>query len=165
MLSGLPGAGKTTLAEHLARNHGLAVVSRDTIRTALFDPCLFTPAEKFAAFEALLIAVRTLAHENRGLIVEGMPFSRPGELEAVRDELVAADRTATFIHLALPPEVAAQRIRGARQAGDRMAPDRDETLPRAVADRFRALPSWVSTIDATQERSSIQRAAETLLAS
>ena len=53
-LVGLPGAGKTTLADALARAFGLRMVSRDLIRDALFPACRYTPTEQRAAFRAVL---------------------------------------------------------------------------------------------------------------
>ena len=47
-LVGLPGAGKTTLADALARAFGLRTVSRDVIRDALFPECRYTPTEQRA---------------------------------------------------------------------------------------------------------------------
>ncbi|MDQ3850763.1 MAG: AAA family ATPase, partial [Actinomycetota bacterium] len=82
-LMGLPGAGKTTLADALAPRIPARTVSRDVIRAAMFRPCDFSEAEKQAAFAAVVHAVAVNGELRRSTVVEGMPFSRDGEFEAV----------------------------------------------------------------------------------
>ena len=82
-LMGLPGSGTTALAEALAPRLRARIVCRDTIRAAMFRPGGFTDAEKEAAFQAVLEALAANCRLGHCSIVDGMPFSRPGELEAV----------------------------------------------------------------------------------
>ncbi len=83
-LMGLPGSGKTTVAERLARARDLAVVSRDAIRAAMFRPCGYTEVEKETAYSALLLGVAACLELGRSCVVEGMPFSCAHEVDDVR---------------------------------------------------------------------------------
>lgn len=148
VLLGLPGAGKTTLAEGLVERCGARLVSRDEIRFSMFRPCSFTDAEKAAAFCALIAAVRTNCALGHLSIVEGMPFSRPGEYEAVAAAAAGEGRTAMPILLRLDPAVAAERIAAQPSAQAAIAADRDARLPFAVDGRFREPPPSTLELDA-----------------
>ncbi len=159
VLLGLPGAGKTTLAEGLAQHFGARLVSRDDIRSCMFCPCSFTDAEKAAAFSAVIEAVTTNCALGQLSIVEGMPFSRRGEYEAVDDAAAAHGRSAMAILLKIDPAVAAQRIAVQRSARPAMAADRDAMLPFTVHARFREPPPSTLELDACADRRELLNAA------
>jgi predicted kinase len=147
---GLPGAGKTTLARALAAMLGASVVSRDALRLAMFQPCDFNETEKRAAFSAVLTAVDANCELGRVSIVEGMPFSRVGEYEAVAELAARRGRQALAVLLEISPEVAAARIAAQQARGEKMADDRNSELPEIVNKRFRVAPSGALVLDATQ---------------
>jgi predicted kinase len=144
---GLPGSGKTTLAAALVERTGWAVVSRDEIRRAMFRPESLTLTEKQAAFGAVVLAVEALVAEGRSCVVEGMPFSRAGELEAVLDAAARHGAHTVPVFLSVPAEIAAERIERQHGAGERMAADRTRALPAEVEARFRAIPDYVTVVD------------------
>ena len=163
VLLGLPGAGKTTLAEGLAQRFGARIVSRDAIRGCMFRPCTFTDAEKAAAFSAVISAVTTNCALRALSIVEGMPFSRPGEYEAVAAAAAEHGREAMAILLKIEPAVAAGRIAAQESPRPAMA-DRDTTLPYAVHARFRDPPASALELDATADRLELLNAASERIA-
>jgi predicted kinase len=111
VLMGLPGSGKTTVAELLAARSDLSVVSRDAIRDAMFRPCAFTELEKDAAYRALLLAVGACLKLGRSCVVEGMPFSRSDEVEETRSLAEAAGAFFLPVFLHCPVELAQARAR------------------------------------------------------
>ena len=133
-IAGLPGTGKTHLARKLAAETGATRLSRDEIRAELFDPVTYTEREKLAAYEEMLRRARTHLLAGRDVILEGMPFSRRSERDAVR--LLANEVGAEFelILCVCPDEVALARI--ASQSAEHPADDRDESLFLAVKSRF-----------------------------
>jgi predicted kinase len=157
-LMGLPGSGKTTLAERLAGARDWSIVSRDAIRAAMFRPCAFTGAEKQAAFQSLLLAVAACCKLGRSCIVEGMPFSRAREVEAVRGVAEAAGAQFLPVHLDCPLEVAQARV--SRDTADKIrAPaDRDAETVARVAARFAPPPADALRLDATGAPDDIVRA-------
>lgn len=150
VLMGLPGSGKTTLSEALAPRIPARTVSRDSLRAAMFCPCSFTGREKAAAFQALLAAVSTNCALGHSTIVDGMPFSREGELEAVGEAARPAGCRTIAVLCAVPVEEAQRRV---ERQGDDSAPvagDRNAELVAEVAGRFRALPEGTLELDATR---------------
>jgi predicted kinase len=71
VVSGAPGAGKTTLARPLSRVLDLPLIEKDTIKEALGD-VLRPPdvASSQRLGEATMRALLALAHINRGAVVE-----------------------------------------------------------------------------------------------
>jgi adenylylsulfate kinase-like enzyme len=114
-LTGLPGAGKTTLARaatEILRADGVdvRVLSRDDVRHVLFAPCDWTDDEKTTAFEAMLGAAVHHLEQRRWVVLEGMPFSRRREVDAVR--IIAPEYGAipVIVDCAIAPERAMARI-------------------------------------------------------
>ena len=147
---GLPGSGKTTLAEALAPRIPARTVSRDTVRAAMFRPCSFSDAEKAAAFEAVLRALAVNCRLGHSTVVDGMPFSRAGEFEAVSRASRERGCRAIPVLCSVSVDEARRRVRSQREASEPSAEDRDEELVREVADRFRSPPEGTIQIDATR---------------
>lgn len=128
---GLPGAGKSTLAELLARRlPGARVLDKDKVRHVLFDPCDYTSAERDVVFAAMLDAARYHLGRDRIVIFDGLTFSRRSQVAAA--EAVAHDAGAFVAVLVcdVPLEVAMARV---EEADDHLAANRDRELVRRVA--------------------------------
>ena len=156
-LMGLPGSGKSALAARLV-TRGFALIDRDAIRAQLFPECAFTHAEKQAANQAVLEALRAHCIAGRESLLDGMTFGRRSEREAVR--AIAAEHGFRFIALWLdcPVEVAAARV----AAQPHPAADRDPALVREVAARFER-PEEAVKLDATLPLDEMIRLAESAL--
>ncbi len=145
ILMGIPAAGKTALARQVASALGWSLVSRDLIRAAMFNPCSFSGEEKAAAFRGLVEAATVNALLGRSQIIEGMPFSRVGELEAVEAALATAGAVTFPVLCDCPVEVAVARAR--LDLGSRDERDRSEATVLNVHQRFRAVPERVFRVD------------------
>lgn len=144
MLCGLPGSGKSTLAAPLCVRFDLTLVDRDRIRERLFPDCRFTAAEKQAANQAVLEALRANCAAGRSSLLDGMTFGRETERRAVRDIAAAQGFACTLLWLDCPVDAAAERV--ARQPHP--AADRTPQLVREVAGRFEK-PTEAVRLDAT----------------
>ena len=149
-LMGLPGSGKTTLAEALAPRMSARIVSRDAVRAAMFRPCSFSDAEKAAAFTAVLRAVAVNCELGCSTIVDGMPFSREGELEAVSEASEEHGSRTLPVFCSISIEQAQRRVGRDRRESEQVAGDRDGELVLEVAQRFRPLPTGTLELDATR---------------
>ena len=151
---GLPGSGKTTLAEALTPRVPARTVSRDTVRAAMFRPCSFTDAEKAAAFDALLRAVAVNCELGCSTIVDGMPFSRTGELEALSQASAEQGCSTLPVLCSISIEEAQRRISEGsdyeRESSEPIVEDRDAQLVVEVARRFRSPPEGTVEVDATR---------------
>jgi predicted kinase len=148
-LMGLPGSGKTTIAERLARARDLTVVSRDAIRAAMFRPCGYTEVEKETAYRALLLGVAACLELGRSCVVEGMPFSCAREIDDMRKLADAAGADFLPIYLDCPIDVAQARAGRDLAEQSRASADRDQETVARVAARFDAPPPEALRLDAT----------------
>lgn len=134
-LAGLPGAGKTMLAQRLAPALGAAVVDRDALRAEGFAPGDASAATREAATALSQQQIAIRLQRGESCIADGRTLALAAD-RAVLAQL-ACDAPADFALLWLdcPVELAIERVR--RQAMH-PAPDRDEALVLAVAARFEA---------------------------
>lgn len=90
VLSGLPGAGKSTLAQALSRrlpqlgSGEVRVLDKDRVRDALFGPCDHARAEGELSFEAILAAAGYHLDRGRVVIFDGLTFSRASQVARAR---------------------------------------------------------------------------------
>ncbi len=112
-MAGLPGTGKSTLAVRLAEALGGVVLSKDTVRAALFPPAVldYSAAQDDVAMSAVFAAARLLLANDsaRVVILDGRTFrkaaqvadlltlgceigQKPAVIECVCDDAVARER-------------------------------------------------------------------------
>lgn len=150
LLAGLPGAGKSTLAERLATRLGWSIIDRDDLRAALFPQGSASVEEKAVAFEAVVQGIEQACRQGGSVIVDGMPFSRLSEFERLVSVAQRAGARVAAVRLECPVELAEARITAAQAAGTaHPAPDRRPGLAAEVAARCEPLPAWVLRLDAT----------------
>lgn len=158
-LMGLPGAGKSTIAQALVERLALRLVCRDGIRAAMFPQCDYSFIEKRAAFRAVLLALEINGVLGHSSVIDGMTFARRED----RERLIEVSREQRLDLLWLFADcttaVARTRIHLDRRYRAHPARDRDPALVDAVAGRFETLPDGVVQIDANQPVASMCEAA------
>jgi predicted kinase len=142
----------------LCGRFGLALIDRDRIRDRLFPDCRFTEAEKQAANQAVLEALRANCTAGKSSLLDGMTFGRESEWRAVHAIAVEHGFACTVLWLDCPADVAAERV--ARQAHP--AADRTPQLVRDVARRFEK-PDDALRLDATLSTEELLKRAATAL--
>lgn len=87
LMAGLPGTGKSTLARELANHTGGAVMSKDTIRAALFsrEDIEYSVEQDDFVMEIMLEAARFLLRRNpaRKIFLDGRTFFRGYQIDRV----------------------------------------------------------------------------------
>jgi predicted kinase len=161
-LIGLPGAGKSRIASTLQDTLGLHRICRDAIRAAMFPGCSFSPAEKRAAFRALLTALEVNCALGRSSVLDGMTFARRADLEAVDRAIGAYPVRALPIFVDCPPELARERIEADRSRHP--ARDRVPQLVDQVMARFEPPPAGCAVVDARLPAAEMCEAAVALVA-
>jgi predicted kinase len=151
MLVGLPGSGKSMLAAALSqRLPELRVLNKDLVRSALFEPCDYSAAERTIAFSSMLDAARYHLGRGRVVALDGIAFPRPGEEEAVG---ALAGETGAFVATVVcdvPIEVAVARADADAVAGTHRAANRDGHAVRRLASEMREPSVAYLTLDTTR---------------
>lgn len=147
-LAGLPGAGKTTIAQELRRRHGFSVLSRDTVKRALFSDHDVGEIRNNIAFEAMLNALPALVDLKIPVVIDGMTFSHEGQSESV--ELVLRDNGVLFVYVDTPIVEAQRRLTVPDPSGPA---NRNPELVTRIATNFRTIPHEWLRINGTEDPS------------
>jgi predicted kinase len=149
LLMGLPGCGKTTIAQRLrVLAPHLVVLSRDLVRRELFAHPDYSAGEKRAVFDEMLRRAGRQLLAGRDVLIDGMTFSRAAERERAEACAEAAGAGFLAVHCDCPLEVALTRVRAQEEAAaGHPAGDRDEALVRQVAARFEPVGPTVPRLD------------------
>jgi predicted kinase len=114
VLAGLPGVGKSTLAQALASRLGALVVDKDVIRDAIFPPSevdYSDPQNALSTDVAYMVIAYILERDPEKLIVfDGKPFSRQAQRETAREVAERAGSGLRLIHCVAPDEVVRERL-------------------------------------------------------
>jgi predicted kinase len=84
-MMGLPGSGKSALARRIAPVLPAVILDKDTIRAALFPPTEieYSVQQDDFCVEIMLQAAAYLLRKGRSVILDGRPFSKRYQVEAV----------------------------------------------------------------------------------
>lgn len=106
---GLPGAGKTTVAERIADRLGGAVVRTDVIRKALFDNPQYTDAETAAVYDELLARARDRAADGSAVVLDAT-FADGRFREDAREAAAAVAADFDLVEVTCDEAVVRRRI-------------------------------------------------------
>ena len=114
LLAGLPGVGKTALATELAPALGGIILNRDAIRDSIFptDYLDYSSAQNEVATAALLSVLSYLLEHRPPpvTLIDGKPFSRRAEIEAVKRRVDQQGATLIVLHCTAPASVIEDRL-------------------------------------------------------
>ena len=116
---GYPGAGKTTLAGHLAGWFGGEYLRADQIGIKLFVVPTFTDAERKAVYQQMDFLAMTALNSGKSALYDGT-LNSIAQRQHLRDLAASCKSVAVGIWLKVPPEIAkerASRLRDVRPDG------------------------------------------------
>jgi predicted kinase len=139
LVSGPPGAGKSTLAGPLAEALGFPLLSKDAIKETLFDQlgrvADDAPSSSRVLGAAAMELLWRLARECPSVVLEANFRSRsPRE----RERLLALTRRPVEVYCRVPIALAAQRYAQRNASPEHHPVHADRTLPVEVFDEFQA---------------------------
>jgi predicted kinase len=146
VMAGLPGTGKSTLAQAMSRALPGVVLNKDQVRAALFPPeeIAYSPTQDDLVVHVLLLLAAYYLEQDtqRWLILDGRPFTRQYQVQQVLDfASVTTGRLGLytgreiplrFIECVCPEAVARQRLERAARRGAHPAANRDYALYRQM---------------------------------
>lgn len=156
-VAGLPGTGKSTLAQALERRCNAVVLSKDALRAALFPAEMieYTREQDDFVVRVMLKIAGWIARREpeRVVVLDGRPFSRKYQLDQVIAFANWMKTPWAVIECACSEETARQRL----QQRGHPAADRDFELYRRVKAEFEPITAEKLLVDT-------ERPAETLAA-
>jgi len=152
LMAGLPGTGKSTLAQALAERLDAIVLGKDTLRAALFPGRLtdYSREQDDLVFAMLLEGAKYLAGRRRVefIFLDGRTFSRQEQIEEAVRAAEAAGCGWRILLATCPDEVAEARL--AADAETHPAANRNAELYREVKARFEPIDLPYLEIDTSQ---------------
>ncbi len=151
LLAGLPGVGKSTLAQALASQLDATVLDRDLIRDRLFpaQDLDYSPEQNELASQvtyqvAEYIAVR---HPDRILILDGRPFSQRTQIDEIRELANRTQHPLRIIYLWAPDELVADRLEHDLRIRQDYAANRNMEKYRRIRRRFEPIDAEHLSLD------------------
>lgn len=137
-MAGLPGTGKTALAEALASRVGGIVLSKDKVRAALFPPgaITYSGGQNDFCMSVVLMAAQRIAADHRVpfVFLDGRTFSRTHHVKQVFEAARLVGAGFSILHLYCPEELALERIK--KDKDKHPAKNRDPLLYFLVKSYF-----------------------------
>ncbi|WP_267640832.1 AAA family ATPase [Haloarchaeobius amylolyticus] len=115
VVCGLPGAGKTTVAEDVADRTGGTLLRTDVVRKDLLEDPDYTEVESYMVYEGLFERAKALLDEGETVVLDGT-FQRRGD--RVRAKAIARLVGARFELVRVVCDEAVVRERIAAREGD-----------------------------------------------
>ena len=140
-MAGLPGTGKSTLAQNLADACSGIVLNKDVIRAALFPMALIeysTRQDDFCMSILFQVAAYMLQNDpSLYIILDGRTFSRTYQVEALDQFAEEIKKPLKFIECICSNETAQKRLEEKVTMGARhLAGNRDYHLYLTIKARF-----------------------------
>jgi predicted kinase len=152
LLAGLPGTGKSTLAQALAPHLNAAILSKDEIRHALFVPqdVEYSTKQDDFVMQLMLKAAAWLLNKNpaRVVFLDGRTFSRRYQIDEVIKAANRLKQPWRILECVCPEDVTRTRIES--QASDHPAGNRTFDLYCEVKLHFEPIALPKTTIDTSQ---------------
>jgi predicted kinase len=154
IVAGLPGTGKSTLAEAVALRTGGAVIDKDRIRAALFaSPDIeYSPRQDDFCMELMLQTARYLLVRNpsRTVLLDGRTFSRAYQRDRVREYAAGIGQPCFIVECTCAEATARTRIARDVAAGSHPARNRTEELYTSVRGSWEPILQPSAVIDTDQ---------------
>jgi len=152
IMAGLPGTGKSTLARALAASRlGGAVLDKDVIRAALFEPghVEYTAAQDDFCQEIMLLTAGYLLGKDAGLHVflDGRTFSKRYQRARVEEFCREAGTGWATLECVCAEATAVRRIAEAAARGSHLAANRTPELYRRIREGWEAIEGPKLVVD------------------
>lgn len=152
LVHGLPGTGKSTMAETISEELGIELLQTDTIREQLFGRTTdrvgfnenrYAPENRARVYEHMNTLAGELLKDGLSVVLDGT-FLTSGQRCAAME--VARNRQAQFlsVHCQCPHEMALQRISERARRGDSSSETRPEFFEQQQQDQQRDPPGFSS---------------------
>ena len=154
IIAGLPGTGKSTLAQALAQRLPCAILDKDSIRASLFQPAYVEysqPQDDFCQEIMLQTAAYLLSkHADLKVLLDGRTFSRRYQRDRVIEFCSQLGTTWATVECVCSEAATLGRIAEAVAANNHLAANRTADLYREIRKAWEPIDQPKLVIDTDQ---------------
>ena len=151
IMAGLPGTGKSTLAQALATRISGRILDKDAVRHALFSEAEieYSTEQDDFVMQVMLRTAGWISQKDPARIVflDGRPFSRRYQLDLVLKACSDMGQRWCILECVCSEETAHKRITDQASSGEHPAANRDLRLYQEVKARFEPITLPKTVID------------------
>lgn len=149
IMRGLPGSGKSTIAEAVAKRLNAVILNKDYVRAALFpgNTTEYTTIQDDFVIHSMLEAAAWHLDRNRTVIIDGRTHSRAAQVDLVRNFAAKRNTPCLVIECQCRPETALRRIETDLATGHHPAKNRDASLLADQLAKWESIDGWVCRVD------------------
>jgi predicted kinase len=147
VMAGLPGTGKTALAERIAERLDAVLLNKDAIRARLFDVVEYNREQDDAVLATMYEQARSHIARGRAVIIDGRTFSRAYQLRDLFAAAAAMGESPWIIECIAANDVVKERLDRDAAAGTHPAGNRNFALYQEVKRRADPLTVPRLTLD------------------
>ncbi len=167
-MAGLPGTGKTTIADQLGKRLNAVVLNKDDIRAKLFskETIYFSRKQDDLCMEVIFIISEYLLRANpeQTIIIDGRTFSKSYQVEQLLSRAESLKVKPVIIECVCDDAIAKQRLDNDQRAGAHPAGNRTYKLYLALKEKAEPITVGHLVIDTSKEslENSVERCVEYL---
>lgn len=145
LVCGLPGTGKSTLANNLARKINATVLRTDVIRKELFKRPRYTEEEKKLIYDIVFLIAKYLLEKKNNVIIDGT-FYKKKIRERIYDIGKKTESDLHVIECTCPENVIVERMKRRDKRGKNLS-DADFQVYKRIKGEFEPISRKHITID------------------
>jgi predicted kinase len=154
LMAGLPGTGKSTLAQELAKRTNGRVISKDDIRHAIFlsDEIEYSTRQDDFCQQLMLESAGYILARGPAtrIFLDGRPFSRRYQIDNVLTAAASLHQPWHILECVCAEKTAQQRLQRDVEAKTHKAGNRGAQLYAEVKSRFETITRAKTVIDTDQ---------------
>ncbi|MBV9706757.1 MAG: ATP-binding protein [Chloroflexi bacterium] len=154
-MAGLPGTGKSSIAQRLALKLQAVILDKDTVRAALFPAAKIeysTQQDDFCQAIMMQVACYLVERDaNICVIFDGRTFSQRYQLQLLLDLAQDLHTPLKIVQCVCSDETARQRLEHDRAHGLHLAKNRDYALYLSVKARFEEITEPKLVVNTEQD--------------
>ena len=153
LVCGLPGVGKTSISDELAKLTRWTVLSTDKIRKELFPNPTYSTEEKRLIYDVLMLIAKYLHRSGTNCILDAT-FNTKYSREEIKKKLNLSSQQICIVECICPEDIAIARIRNRKNDYS----DANAYIYRSMKANYQPIEEEHTVVDTSKESPNVNAA-------